>query len=250
MTKKLILKLFIFLLLCNFSINNALAQTTGHTTTEQFLNSLLVDRPLFPSSTVSCEASGSLEKLLDRMVRFNSQGNAFFVSTQERKMAVFQTASGSSQNRTTVVNIFIKASGVTKENLQDLIMKRKLVITNNAQVIFVVYITENNRTATYLYDGTIEDATLFTRFSHVGNITSDGKKYIVANGEIKINFPRPPVYLDNGNPVEIWSGEGSVTCRFQKLPLDDDFLPGVEAAFDGTLVNDIKTEAGLPPSVP
>lgn len=244
MTKKMILKLLVFLLFWSLGVHSALAQTTSPITTEQFLNSLLTDRPLFPPSIVGCEARGSLRKILDRPLRFKSKGNAFFVNIPERKMAIFQTATASIPNKTYAANLFIKASGVTRENLQDLIMKRKLVVTNNAQVIFAAYITENNITKTYLYDGTIEDATLYTKFSRVGNIVVDDKKYIVATGDIKIDFPRPPILL-NGDSSENITGEGELVCQYQRLALDDEYLPAVEEAFDGTLVNDIKTEAGL-----
>ncbi len=248
MTKKLILKIFIFMLLCNFSVYGALAQTIGPTVTETFLNGLLFDRPLFPASTVHCKASGSLSKILDRPIGFHSQGNAFFVNKvvdnipANNKMAIFQSGTASSSNKTYVASLFIKATGVTQTNLRDLIIKKKVVITNNAQVIFAVYVTENNITKTYLYDGAIEDSTLATRFTHVGNITSSGIKYIVASGDIKINFPRPPVLLGGNENI---TGPGEIICDYHKLPLDDDYLPGVETAFDGTLVNDIKTEAGL-----
>ncbi len=255
MIKKLVLKLFLVILFCSLSINNAFALTA----TQNFLKDLYDDKPKFPKSVVRCQANGSLGKIFKEL-EFTSDGSAFFYDKDatKRRMAIIQSGTAREPKSKTLYNagIFIRADGVTKDNLTDLLIKKKLVVTNQAKVVFDLDVTQNQTKKTYLYEPngtgvTTEekldepgDCTLYTQFRHVGNITSSGTKYIVVTGIIKIYFPRPPVLL-NGSSGEQLTGDGSVTCTYKDLPLDDDYLPGVEQAFDGTLVDSIKTEAGL-----
>ena len=256
MTKKLVSKLFIFILLFELSTCDALALTA----TEEFLQGLYLDKPKFPKSVVHCQASGNLSKIFNKLA-FSSDGSAFFYDKDatKRRMAVIESGTATSIDKKTNYNasIFIRADDVTSQNLRDLIVSRKLVTTNQAKVVFNLDVTQNKIKKTYLYEPngkgiTTEekldepgDCTLSTKFTHVGNITSKGTKYVVVSGTIRIYFPRPPILL-NGDPSEQITGDGSATCTFKDLPLDDDYLPGVETAFDGTLVDSIKTEAGLP----
>ena len=251
MTKKIILKIFVFILLCNLSIHSALALTP----TEKFIQDLLSTQPKYPKSTVECTARGSIQKIISNPIEISSEGNAFFYDkdTTNKRMAILQSGTGLSADKKKKYNagIFIRADGVTETNLRDLIIKRNIVATKNAKVIFAVYVTEGTKTKTYLYEsngkiGDPGDTTLYTHFTHVGNITSSGTKYIVASGSIRINFPRPPTLLGNTDPLKEPIGPGVLICTYHKLPLDDNYLPGVDAAFNGTLVNDIKTEAGVP----
>ena len=255
MTKKLVLKLFIFLLLCNLSIHDALALTA----TEQFIQDLLSTKPKYPTSTVRCNARGSIQKIITDPVEFSSDGSAFFYDKDatKKRMAILQSGAGLSADgkKKYQASIFIRADGVTETNIRDLIIKRKIVATNNAKVVFVVYVTEGTKTKTYLYEsnGKIDDpgdTTLYTNFTHVGNISSGGTKYIVASGSIRINFPKPPDLLANIDPLEVPIGPGVLVCTYHKLPLDDNYLPGIDKAFapdeDGNKLSDaIKTEAGL-----
>ncbi len=258
MTKKPVLKLFIVILFCSLSINTALALTA----TEEFLQELYLDKPKFPKSVVRCQTNGNLSKIFNRL-EFTSDGSAFFYDKDatKRRMAIIESGSATSLDKKTVydASILIRADDVTSKNLQDLIQSRKLVVTNQAKVVFALDVTQNKIKKTYLYEPNGEgitakekleepgDCTLYTRFTHVGNITSKGTKYIVVSGTIRIYFPKPPTIL-NGTPQEQITGDGDVTCIYKNLPLDDDYLPGIEGAFDGTLVNDIKDEAGLPRS--
>ncbi len=235
MIKNLFTSLFILMLFFGFSIQHAKAGPT----TEQFLDNLNLNANL-PISDVDCKASGSLGKLIDKQIRFMSRGNAFFVSTADKKMAIFESGSGSSPTKTYNANVFIKATNVSDANLRNLLVSKKIVITNNAQVIFALYVTENNVQKTYLYDGAIEDSIVSVLFKNVGN--SNNKKYIVVDGIVSIYFPRPPQALNGGIAL---SGPGAILCSYKQLPLDDDYLPGIEEAFDGSLVGDIKNAAGI-----
>ena len=264
MIKKFISKLLIVILLCSSSIHTASALSPEVEVIKQFLEGLLDQNSsnsyydnsfLYPESTVYCVPRGSLSNIFNEEIAFTSEGNTFFYDkdTTNKRMAIIQNGSAmsSDKNKQYDASIFIRADGVTKENLVDLIIKRKIVVTRQAKVVFAINVTENNKTTNkfYLYasNGAIRepgDCILNTRFTHIGNIRSrDRRKYIVADGDIRIIFPRPPTLL-TGDSSNI-TGEGELVCKFRKLPLDDNYLPGVEEAFDGTLVNDIKTEAGL-----
>lgn len=183
-----------------------------------------------PSSEIDCMASGSLLDLVSMGIRFMSQGNAFFVSTADKKMAIFQQAQNA--NGDVSVNVFIKADNIQRNTISAL-LSNMVVVTMGAQSIFYIMSMGSN----YLYDGATQDSTVTVLFRNVGNIMDNGMTYVAVNGDVNIFYPRPPTYL-SGTMINLVGG-GAVTCMYSRLPLDDQNLQGIEQAFDGGLVNDI-----------
>ena len=254
MKREIILKVVFVLILSNaLCFCRALAQegdSNGLISTETFLNSLNVD---LPEAEITCTAGGSLTEIIHGTTSFKSGGNALFVDKVNNEIGLFEKAvfdSSIDKSKKNTADIFIKVPNVTRENLVDLLLNKHLVVSRNAQVIFLVRVKTDTGQDTYIYDGRDKDgniitSTLYTRVKKLGNITFKGEKFLAVNGQIKIRFPQPPKKVkSDGSFDEVFSdSQGTLVCRCKNCPLSNFDLSELQSAFDGDLVNDIIHEA-------
>lgn len=260
MTKKLILKLFIFILLCNLSIHGALAYVESNpdlsstASTEGFLSTIPID---LPEAEITCKASGSLSGVFLKSITFKSGGNAFFVDKTTKEIALFEKAAFDSSINNTKENdkkdtaeIFIKVPNVTRENLVDLLLKKHLVVSQNAKIIFVVKMFTENGLETFMFNGKDVKgnditSTLYTKIKKLSTITVNEDKFFTADVQLKIYFPEPPKKIDsNGNLVDVFNNvPGNLICKCKGCPIHDFDLSDLKDAFDQGLVNAITDEA-------
>lgn len=251
MIRKLISQLFIVALLCNINVFVALAQTTSPTTTEDFLNTIPID---LPEAEITCKASGSLSGVFLQSIRFKSGGNAFFVDKVSKEIALFEKAvfnsSVKGDDKKNTAEMFIKVPNVTRENLVELLLKKRLVVSQNAKIIFVVKMFTDKGLETFIFDGkdingNAITSTLYTQVKKLSTITVNEDKFFTADVQVKIYFPEPPKKIDsNGNVVDVFnSTPGSLICKCKGCPIHDFDLSDLSDAFDGELVNAITEEA-------
>lgn len=254
MKRKFIIKflccIFLFVgFIFNFQI--VLAQDSGEeTTTEDILGSINVDLPL---AELTCRASGSLSELFPKVTKFKSGGNAFFLDRASKEIALFEKAEAISRtivNKKTTVDIFIRVPNVSRNNLIDLLLKKNLVVSKDARVIFAVRVFSGDEKTVYVYGGRDEEgnflpATLFTQIRRLSTITVGEKKFFTASGFIKIRLPEPPKKVDlEGNLVNVFNkSPGAFVCSCKGCPIHDFDLSDLKDAFDGGLVEDITSEA-------
>jgi len=249
----LIFACFIF----NFQI--VLAQDSNNqqeTTTEDILGSINVDLPL---AELTCRASGSLSELFPRQTKLKSGGNAFFLDKASKEIALFEKAQVINKITTdskTTIDIFIKVPNVSRDNLVDLLLKKKLIVSRDARVVFAVRIFNGDEKEVFVYGGKDEEgnflpSTLFTQVRKLSTITVGEKKFFTAFGFIKIRLPEPPKRINSdGKLIDVFSkSPGTFVCSCKGCPIHDFDLSDLKDAFDGGLVEDITNEAvgGLTP---
>lgn len=255
-------KWFLFFFTClfyvTFSFENVQAQTEfvqecadkeGLTSTESLLGCFNVD---LPDAFVTCRAGGILSEIFKKTIKLKAGGNAFFIDEVTKEVALFEKSVFKNQSgKENSLDIFIQIPNLSRENIVDLLVRKNLVSSKNARVIFALKINTNNGRETFLYDikgegGSGSLSTIFTRVKKIRSVTIDGKKLFTADGFIKINFPGPPKKLDsNGNLIDTFSNlPGSITCSCNDCPLLHNFdLLNLNNAFDKDIVDDIKKEA-------
>lgn len=250
---KIILKvlLLIFLLTCN-GLNPIFAQTSD---TEEFLDAVTID---LPEAEMLCKAGGSLREIFRKPLKFKSGGNAFFLDKTSKEIALFEKAvfdNPNNKSKKNIATIFIRVPNVTKDNLIDLLLKRNLIISQNAKVIFVIKTYDkDNVEDTLIYDGKSNNgglltSTLFTQVKKLGNVTFNSQKFFTADASIKIRFPEPPKKIESSNTLVdvLKNTPATLTCKCKGCPLHDFDLSGLQDAFDQGLVNNIVNEATSSP---
>lgn len=260
MERKLQVKVLCYILffaILFFNFQSVLAQdVTGgglqETTTEVILGSINVDLPL---AELTCRASGSLAELFPRLTRFKSGGNAFFLDKANKEIALFEKAElidkKTSDSKTTV-DIFIRVPNVSKDNLVDLLLKKKLIVSRDARVVFAVRIFKGENKEVFIYGGKDEEnnflpSTIFTQVRKLSTITVSTRKFFTAFGFIKIRLPEPPKKIDtDGKLVDVFGNTpGTFVCSCKGCPIHDFDLSDLKDAFDGGLVEDITKEATI-----
>lgn len=251
--KREIIFQIILILVVGLNLQKALAQngdTNALTSTENFLKSFDID---LPEAEVTCTAGGSLNEIVKSRTSFKSSGNVFFVDKINREIGLLERALFDSQissGKKSTVDIFIKVPNVSRRNLTDLLLKKNLVVSRNAQIIFLVKVPTDTGQDTYLYDGKDEDGNIvtsiiYTRVKKLGHITYKGEKFVAVNGYIKIRLSQPPKKLNaNGKLVNVLSGSpATLICNCPNCPLHDFDLSELQSAFDEEIVRDILNEA-------
>ncbi|GEM_PF-3133221 len=272
MSKRFFLNLFLFILIGVYiylSSFSAIAQDTGNnaTTTDQvipcrtsgsnitstidILNSCDVDLP--PATALQCRGSGSIGRLLPRITQFKTSGNTFFIdeNLDRKNIGIFERASVINEDKQFDVEILIKYPGnLTKQNILELLVEKKIVATNGAQIIFIVKESDNGVKTTYIYDGkdvsgNLITSTILAKVYRVGNVRYHGEKIITLDGTVKILFPQPPKSVNpNGSFSDMFDDEqGALVCTCKGCPIHSFDLRKLQGAFDGDLVNSILKEA-------
>lgn len=245
--KHKIIKLIVIILINYFHIHCALAQTGN---VESFLDSITVD---LPEAKLTCKARGSLSQIFQKPTKFLSGGNAFFVDTVNKEIGIFEKAvfnNIQNLNEKDTADIFIKVPNVSKENLNDLLFNKRLLISGGATVIFIIKVKTENGVDTFIFDGkdingNTVTATVYTRVNKLKTITFNSDKFFAVKGSIKIRLSQPPKKLDsNGELTDVFTNApGTLICQCNGCPVHDFDLSELEAAFDGDLVNDVINEA-------
>lgn len=231
---------------------------SGTTSTTDVLDSCEVDLP--KAKSLECIGRGSIGELFPEITQFETAGNVFFVdqNIKHRNIGIFERASVIKEGRQFDVEILIRyPDGITKREIDDLLVRRKIVTTNGAQVIFVVREVKNGVKTTYLYDGKDTDGnpittTIWARVLKLGNIIYEGEKFITADGIVKILFSQPSKLVDStGRLVDVFEkNPGTLVCKCKGCPIHSFDLRKLETAFDGDLVNSIIQEATSTESTP
>lgn len=255
MLKNIFLQLISLISLNCLCFQASLAQTTNNTSTptstETFLSTIPID---LPEAEITCKASGSLSGVFLQSIRFKSGGNAFFVDKVSKEIALFEktvfNSSIKGDDKKNTAEMFIKVPNVTRENLVELLLKKRLVVSQNAKIIFVVKMFTDKGLETFIFDGkdingNAITSTLYTQVKKLSTITVNGDKFFTADVQVKIYFPEPPKKIDsNGNLVDVFnSTPGSLICKCKGCPIHDFDLSDLSDAFDGELVNAITEEA-------
>lgn len=243
----------IIIIFCSLCTQYTLAQTddaaTSTTSIETFLDSITVD---LPEATLTCKAGGSLSEIFKKPTKFRSGGNAFFVDKVNNEIGLFEKAvfEGLNKDEKDTADIFIKMPGVTREDLVNLLLKKQLIVSQDAKIIFVVKIQTGTGVDTFIFDGKdIEGnklgSTVFTRVRKVGTITFNNDKFFTADGFIKIRLPEPPKKINSdGTLSDVFRNQpGTLVCQCKGCPIHDFDLSDLQDAFDQGLVNDIIDEA-------
>ena len=235
------------LITCYFFIIPVFAQTTS---SQELVDSLTND---LPEADISCVTGGSLKKIFSKLTTFKSQGNVFFIDKVSREIAIFEKAVIDNPNNNPdermIAKVFIKIPNVSKENIIGLLLRKRLIISQDAKVIFVIKDIKNNIQETYLYES-IEGqkntaATVFSQVKKLKNIVFNDDKFFSAEGTVKIRFPNPPKKIDSsGKLIDVFgNGPGTLLCRCTNCPVHDFDLTDLKDAFDGGLVSDVTSEA-------
>lgn len=256
MKRKLVIKLLCYVLIFAgfiFNFQIVLAQDNDdpqETTTEDILGSINVDLPL---AELTCRASGSLSELFPRQTKFKSGGNAFFLDKASKEIALFEKAQVISKiipDSKTTIDIFIRVPNVSRDNLVDLLLKKKLIVSRDARIVFAVRMFNGDKKEVFVYGGKDEEgnflpSALFTQVRKLSTITVGTKKFFTAFGFIKIRLPEPPKKINSdGKLVDVFSkSPGAFVCFCRGCPIHDFDLSDLKDAFDGGLVDDITNEA-------
>lgn len=223
--------------------------TDGLTSTERLLNCFNID---LPEAKVTCRASGILIELFKKTFKLKAVGNAFFIDEVNREIALFEkSVLNNEEGDESTLDIFIRIPNVSRQNITDLIVRKNIVASRDARVIFVAKIDQGSNRDTYIYDingidSETTTSTVFTKLKSLRSVIIDSKKFITADGFIKILFPGPPKKIDSdGNLQDVFSNlPGAITCSCKDCPILHDFdLLNLNNAFDRDIVNAIKIEA-------
>lgn len=216
---------------------------------ENLYSSISVD---LPEADVVCRAGGSLGKIFSKSIKVKTGGNVFFLDKENKEIAQFERAEAvDSQGRESSINILIKISDVPRTAFEDLVLKKKMVVTDNAKIIFVIKSKNPDNTEDiYIYDGKdIEGndahSVIYTKMDRISVKKFNENKFFVADGNIKIRFSMPPKkILSEGGFEDVFGNEtASLSCYCNDCPIHDYDLSDLEDAFDGQLTEEIIQEA-------
>ena len=250
-TRKIILLIF-FGVFFTYHFQNAIAQDSTLTSTENLFKSASID---LPPATLTCRTGGILTELFSKTGKFTSGGNALFTDKINREIGLFEHASvvndSNGGDEKLTADIFIKIPDVKRENLVTLLLQKKIVVTTNPQIVFLIRKTTSSGEETYINAsdevGAPSNSTIFTLIRKLGNIQYKGQKFITASGIVKIYFSKPPKKADaSGNLVDVFDDlPGSIICNFQGAPIHDFDLIDLKDAFDGQLADAVISEASM-----
>ena len=219
--------------------------------TLDILDSCDVDLP--PAKSLECIGRGSIGGLLPKITQFKTSGNTFFLdeNLEKKNIGIFERASIINNDKQFDVEILIKYPGnLTKQNITELLVQKKVVTTNGAQIIVIVKEVDNGVKTTYVYDGkdangTPITSTIWAKVSRVGNVIYNNNKFVTVDGIVKILFPQAPKLVNSdGTFSDIFDGEqGTLICTYKGCPIHSFDLRKLEGAFDGDLVNSVLKEA-------
>ncbi len=254
--QKTILAFYILLFCISYNLygEKAFAQSTSETTSsEDIIESITTD---LPEAEISCRAGGSLGQLFRKLTKFKSKGNVFFIDKVSKEIAIFENAvieKPSPNVDKLTAKVFIKIPNISRENIVNLLLKKQLVVAQNAKVILAIKLFKNNSQETYLYESIEEQknttATVFAQVKKLRNITFNNDKFFSAEGTVKVRFPNPPKKIDtSGNLIDtLDNGPGTLECKCNNCPVHDFDLTDLKDAFDSGLVGDITKDATSTP---
>lgn len=258
MLKNIFLQLISLILFNCLCFQYVLAETANNTSiptsTETFLSTIPID---LPQAEVTCKAGGSLSGIFLKSITSKSGGNAFFVDKNTKEIALFERAVFNSSiniskenDKKNTAEMFIKVPNVTRENLVNLLLKRQLVVSRNAKIIFVVKMFTDKGLETFIFSGKDTNgnnvtSTLYTRVKKLSTINVNGDKFFTSDVQVKIYFPEPPKRIDtDGSLVNVFNNfPGSLVCKCKGCPIHDFDLSDLRDAFDQGLVDSITNEA-------
>ena len=223
----------------------------AETTTEDFLSSIIPDLP--EAIIGPCRTGGVLQEIVSRTPKFKSAGNSFFTDQASQKIAVFERAqvSNPGSNKETSVELYIQLDNVSKEEIVKLLLPpRELVVVENASARYFIKVKDSENTDLYEFNG-LDDAgnnvnvAVKTVVNKLNTIESNGQKFIVIDGRVKITFPLPPrKILSDGTKVDVFEDSPSVIeCKFKRTPVHDIDLTDISTAYDQGLAGAIIKEA-------
>ena len=215
--------------------------------TEAFLNNIKVD---LPDAELTCRGGGSLRQIIRKSTKLKSGGNAFFIDKVSRSIGLFEKAAvTNNDDKKTTIDVFIDVNNVSKQDLENLLLNKNLVISRDAKVIFAAKFITSEGEETFIYDGKDENnndigSVLFTKINKISTIIFNDEKFFTADAIIKIRFPIPPKKIDaSGNRVDVFSNfPGTLVCNCTGCPIHDFDLTDLKDAFNGKLVQDITNQ--------
>lgn len=231
---------FIFLILFGYGILSVHSQSdvstvsgSGETATaDDFYANL-------PSGArAKCRTSGSLRDLLDGTRFFKSLQNAILTDQENKQFAVRERVVDDKVD----TDMFLKISDVTRDDLVNLLLLKKLVATRTALANLSIIVKSQEATSlrklnqttgatgnevVYIAqdkdaDGNNVVSTIFVKIDKITNKTnSKGEKFAVADGSMKLILALPPKKkLPSGELVDVVSADpGVIACEFKDCPV-------------------------------
>ncbi len=205
-------------LLANIFSLNVFAQSSGSGAADQFYDAL-------PPAQVRCRTGGSLQAFAGTK-NFKSTQNTIFLDRENNQIGVRERVVDDTPGNKVDMDMFLKVAGVTKDNLVDLILKRKVVASKGASSDLSIRVVKDDGEKFFIASskdsqGNPIDSTIFVQVTSLSNTTYKGTKYVLANGNMKLRLVTVPKQLQSdGSFTEVVDDvAGTIVCNFKGCPI-------------------------------
>ena len=193
--------------------------TTDEAVKESFFDGI-------PPAALECTFGGSLTEVFPGRFKFRSSENAVLIDKENRKMAVREKILTNDKKSTGQVDVYIEVSNVSNEDLVNLLVLKKTVRTEKAEIDLVLKKTTDDgqtivRTTIKKQGEDLTPAILFAKIDGISTAKFGGQDYYLVDGKMKLRISEVLKGADDEALDESFLDDrtGIMKCAFKKCPV-------------------------------